>query len=142
MRISDWSSDVCSSDLVTSAMVFCRSREGLASPDLQLLFTPASYDVNRVLTLEHEPGVSLVICPTRPASRGTVLAATPDPLARPVIRPNYMADPEAVRVMLAGMEHARRIYAAPALAELGRASCRGRVCSSVSISVGAVSLKN
>ena len=29
---------------VTSAQVFCRSREGLASPDLQLLFTPASYD--------------------------------------------------------------------------------------------------
>src|SRR5436309_12005785 len=28
---------------VTSAMVFCRSREGLSSPDLQLLFTPASY---------------------------------------------------------------------------------------------------
>ena len=29
---------------VTTAQVFCRSREGLASPDLQLLFTPASYD--------------------------------------------------------------------------------------------------
>ena len=29
---------------VTTAMVFCRSREGLASPDLQLLFTPGSYD--------------------------------------------------------------------------------------------------
>jgi choline dehydrogenase len=27
--------------------VFCRSREGLASPDLQLLFTPASYDAAR-----------------------------------------------------------------------------------------------
>jgi choline dehydrogenase len=25
---------------VTSAMVFCRSRQGLESPDLQLLFTP------------------------------------------------------------------------------------------------------
>jgi len=101
---------------VTSAMVFCRSREGLASPDLQLLFTPASYDVSRVLTLEREPGISLVICPTRPGSRGTVMAATPDPLARPVIRTNYLSDPEDVRVMLAGMEHARRIYAAPALA--------------------------
>ncbi len=31
---------------VTTAMVFCRSREGLASPDLQLLFTPGSYDPN------------------------------------------------------------------------------------------------
>ena len=32
---------------VTTAMVFCRSREGLASPDLQLLFTPGSYDPER-----------------------------------------------------------------------------------------------
>jgi choline dehydrogenase len=27
---------------VTTAQVFCDSREGLASPDLQLLFTPAA----------------------------------------------------------------------------------------------------
>ena len=32
---------------VTSAQVFCRSRPELASPDLQLLFTPASYDAAR-----------------------------------------------------------------------------------------------
>ena len=102
---------------VTSAMVFCRSREGLASPDLQLLFTPASYDVNRVLTLEDEPGLSLVICPTRPRSRGTVMAESADPLARPKIRPNYLTDPDDLRVMLAGFEHARRILAAPALAQ-------------------------
>jgi len=41
---------------VTSAMVFCRSREGLASPDLQLLFTPASYAQGVFRQLEHEPG--------------------------------------------------------------------------------------
>src|SRR5579864_7522214 len=40
---------------VTSAMVFCRSRESLASPDLQLLFTPASYAQDRFRELEHEP---------------------------------------------------------------------------------------
>ena len=33
---------------VTSAMVFCKSREGLASPDLQLLFTPGSYASERL----------------------------------------------------------------------------------------------
>jgi choline dehydrogenase len=41
---------------VTSAMVFCRSREGLASPDLQLLFTPASYAQGVFRQLEREPG--------------------------------------------------------------------------------------
>ena len=37
---------------VTSAQVFCRSRPELASPDLQLLFTPASYDAARFGELE------------------------------------------------------------------------------------------
>ena len=39
---------------VTTAMVFCRSREGLESPDLQLLFTPGSYDPNGIGRLERE----------------------------------------------------------------------------------------
>ncbi|EDP65705.1 oxidoreductase, GMC family protein [alpha proteobacterium BAL199] len=109
---------------VTSAMVFSRSREGLASPDLQLLFTPASYDVARVLKLEDQPGISLVICPTRPSSRGTVMAESADPLARPIIRPNYLSDSDDVRVMLAGFEQARRIFASSALAEHSVAETR------------------
>jgi choline dehydrogenase len=40
---------------VTTAMVFCRSREGLESPDLQLLFTPGSYDQSAIGRLEREP---------------------------------------------------------------------------------------
>ena len=40
---------------VTSAQVFCRSREGLASPDLQLLFTPASYDAARLASWNTRP---------------------------------------------------------------------------------------
>ena len=43
---------------VTTAMVFCRSREGLESPDLQLLFTPGSYDQSAIGRLEREPGMT------------------------------------------------------------------------------------
>src|SRR5205823_553322 len=50
---------------VTTAMVFCRSREGLASPDLQLLFTPGSYDPNGIGRLEQEPGMTIVVCAVR-----------------------------------------------------------------------------
>lgn len=102
---------------VTSAMVFCRSRAGLESPDLQLLFTPASYDPDKPLALEHAPGMATVICPTRPSSRGTVMAASPDPFAPPRIRPNYLSDRDDLRVMLSGIEHVRRIFAAPPLAK-------------------------
>ena len=78
---------------VTSAQVFCRSREGLASPDLQLLFTPASYDAARFGELERAPGMTVAICPVRPDSRGSIMARSPDPFAPPVIAPNYLSDP-------------------------------------------------
>ena len=101
---------------VTSAQVFCRSREGLASPDLQLLFTPASYDSARFGRLEHEPGMTVAVCPVRPDSLGTIMARSPDPAMAPVITPNYLSDPNDLRVLLAGMRMTRQIFAASAIA--------------------------
>ncbi len=101
---------------VASAMVFCRSRDGLSSPDLQLLFSPASYGAEVVGTLERKPGMLVAICPVRPESRGTIMAQSPDPLARPIIRPNYLSAEADLHVMRAGIAHARRIFAAPAIA--------------------------
>jgi choline dehydrogenase len=101
---------------VSSAQVFCRSREGLASPDIQLLFSPASYDENKFGTLERKPGVTIAVSIARPESRGTIMAKSPDPLDRPAIRPNYLSAAGDLRVSLAGIGHARRIFAQPAFA--------------------------
>ncbi|TDR85148.1 choline dehydrogenase [Enterovirga rhinocerotis] len=101
---------------VTAAMIFTRSREGLASPDLQLLFTPASYVTGKALIVEKEPGVTIAVCPTRPRSRGTVLIDSADPRAKAKIRYGYLTDRDDLRVMLAGFEMARRIFAQPSLA--------------------------
>jgi choline dehydrogenase len=101
---------------VTSAQVFCRSREGLSSPDLQLLFTPASYGTKVIGELEREPGMTVAVCPVRPESRGTIMAESADPLAAPVIRPNYLSAEGDAYVMLAGIRHTQRIFAAPAIA--------------------------
>jgi choline dehydrogenase len=101
---------------VTSAMVFCRSREGLSSPDLQLLFTPASYSAVEIKTFDRRPGMTVAVCPVRPESRGTIMAKSADPLERPAIRPNYLTAEGDVHVLLAGMRHTRRILGAPALA--------------------------
>jgi choline dehydrogenase len=101
---------------VTSAQVFCRSREGLASPDLQLLFTPASYDAARFGELERVPGMTVAICPVRPDSRGSIMARSPDPFAPPVIAPNYLSDSNDARVLCSGMRITRRIFAQPVLA--------------------------
>jgi len=102
---------------ITSAMVFCRSREGLASPDLQLLFTPASYDDNRFGELEREGGMTVAVCIARPDSRGTVLAASADPMGRPLIRPNYLTAPSDMAALISGVRATREIFAAPALAQ-------------------------
>ena len=99
---------------ITSAMVFSRSREGLSSPDIQLLFTPASYSQKTHGKLENENGMTVVVCPVRPASRGTIMAKSSDPLDRPLIRPNYLSNKDDVRVMIAGLRQAREIFSQPA----------------------------
>jgi choline dehydrogenase len=101
---------------VTSAQVFCRSREGLASPDLQLLFTPASYDAARFGELERAAGMTVAVCPVRPDSRGTIMAESADPFAPPVISPNYLSDPNDTRVLISGMRITRQIFAQAPLA--------------------------
>ena len=102
---------------VTSAQVFTRSREGLASPDLQLLFTPASYDSGKFGTLEREAGMTVAVCPVRPDSRGTIMATASDPAAPPAIQPNYLSDPNDTRVLLSGIRIARRIFEQAAMAQ-------------------------
>lgn len=101
---------------VSSAQCFCRSREGLASPDIQLLFSPASYDPTVFGALEREPGATIAVSIARPESRGTIMARSPDPYDRPLIKPNYLSAPGDLRVILAGIAHARRIFAQPAFA--------------------------
>lgn len=99
---------------VTSAMVFTRSREGLASPDIQLLFTPASYVFGKALVFERYPGMTVAVSVTRPSSRGSVEIDGPDPSARPKIRFGYLTSRDDLRVFAAGIDQARRIFAAPA----------------------------
>jgi choline dehydrogenase len=102
---------------VTTAQVFCRSSPEKASPDLQLLFTPASYDPTKFGELEREDGMTVAVCPVRPDSRGTIMARNADPAAAPVITPNYLSDSGDARVLLAGMRFTREIFAAPAIAQ-------------------------
>src|SRR5712675_1463176 len=101
---------------VTSATIFCRSREGLASPDLQLLFTPASYDQNKFGELERKSGMTVAVCPTRPDSRGSVMAKSADPFEYPALTPGYLTAESDLDVMLAGISKVRHIFSQPALA--------------------------
>ena len=101
---------------VTTAQVFTRSTPEKASADLQLLFTPASYDSGKFGALERQAGMTVAICPVRPDSRGTIMARSADPSEKPAITPNYLSDPNDGRVLIAGMKFTRSIFAAPAIA--------------------------
>jgi choline dehydrogenase len=100
---------------VTTAQVFARSREGLASPDLQLLFTPASYALGQFGVLEKEPGMTCAICPVKPDSRGTVMTKSADPFERPAIRPNYLSARSDQELLARGLRMVRQIFAQAAM---------------------------
>jgi len=71
---------------------FLRSRPGLEQPDLQFVFTPASYNEGGVTGgLESLPGMTCGVWQLRPESRGHVRAHSADPMEAPAIQPNYLA---------------------------------------------------
>src|SRR6185295_11075369 len=75
-----------------------------------------SYDNNKFGALEREPGMTIAVSIARPESRGTIMARSSDPFERPSLKPNYLSVPNDLRVSLAGVALARRVFAAPALA--------------------------
>jgi len=94
-------------------------------PDLQMFILPMGYPEN-----QDQPGVhlpdsapSLTLMPTMiyPESRGTVRLASTDPFNAPLIDPNYLAEPQDVATLVAGMELVRETLAHQAIArEVGR----------------------
>src|SRR3546814_10696502 len=112
MRISDWSSDVCSSDLDIGAVAIeARRREEMAAVDgypLRLV------DRRRVAMIE----IAIIFdveCDAAPVINANRHALFADPLDRPE------------RAIL----HLQAALVAPEQHEIGRATCRERVCQYV-----------
>ncbi len=97
---------------VSSAQAYARSRPELASPDLQLLFSPASYAASRFGTLEDRPGMTCAVSIANPESRGEVMARSADPFEHPSLRPNYLSSRTDVAALLHGIRTVREIFAA------------------------------
>lgn len=98
-------------------LVYCfwRSDDTVETSDLQLTFTPASYNEGVQGQLEREPGMTVASWQQRPDSHGHVRARSTDPFEAPLIQPNYLAEESDRRVLLAGMKLARSLLASKPL---------------------------
>lgn len=61
-------------------------------------------------------GCTLNVCQTRPRSIGSVALLTSDPAHKPLIKPNYLADPYDVDCMAEAVEYGRHIMAQSVIA--------------------------
>lgn len=95
---------------------FCKSRDGLPAPDLQGVFTPASYKQGYVGMLDNYPGMTCGVWRHRPDSRGYVRLRSRDAFEDPLIQPNYLQDPRDQQGLLGGIHLARRLLQTPELA--------------------------
>ena len=94
---------------------FIRSQASEPIPDLQLHFVIAKLvDHGRKTVLGH--GYSCHVCLLRPQSRGSVTLASPDPMAAPLIDPNFLGEPDDLDRLVRGFKLMRGILARPALA--------------------------
>jgi choline dehydrogenase len=91
------------------AIAFVNSREGLSEPDIKFHFAMALYQNNgREFVRRH--GFFAHINVVRPASRGRISLGSADPLAPPVIDPNFLAE-ESDRIGLRqGIKIARDVF--------------------------------
>ena len=84
------------------------------SPDIQLHLGLGS-GIEAGVTAMPQGGVTLNSAYLRPRSRGTVRLASADPMAAPLIDPNYWADPHDREMSIRGLKLAREIMAQEAL---------------------------
>jgi choline dehydrogenase-like flavoprotein len=108
---------------------FIKSSADEAIPDLQLhflIFKLVDHARKTSTLLGH--GYSCHVCLLRPLSRGSVQLASKDPLAAPLIDPNFLGERDDVDRLIRGFRIMRKILSQPAFAafpgkETSRSSC-------------------
>jgi choline dehydrogenase-like flavoprotein len=97
------------------AGAFFRTRPDLARPDVQLHFLTGLVD-DHARRLHYGYGVSCHVAVLRPKSRGQVGLHSADPREAPRIDPNFLAEPQDLATLVAGVKRAREIMEGAALA--------------------------
>jgi choline dehydrogenase len=83
--------------------------DGGTRPTIKMYCVPAVYLDADVKNVTPQDGVTLNACLLRPKSRGTVRLRSGSLLDKPVIDNNYLADPDDLRMEIAGLRYAREV---------------------------------
>ncbi len=97
------------------AHLFWKSAPELDIPDLEYVFTPASFREGVVGLLDKSPGMTLGVWQTRPGSKGYVKVVSQDIFDHPEINPNYLAEEHDQRVLLRSMRLGHQLLSTPPL---------------------------
>ena len=100
----------------TGGFWYAEGSASARSPDIQFHLGLGS-GIEAGVTALSGAGITLNTAYMRPQSRGTVRLRSADPLAAPLIDPNYWAEPQDREKALKGLRLAREIMAQPALAK-------------------------
>jgi choline dehydrogenase len=95
---------------------FVKSRPELDTTDCQFFFAHGSFDADS-REFHREPGMTIGAYQCRPESRGSIHIKSADPLAPPAITPNFLADAIDQAALAGGLNIARRVGEADALAK-------------------------
>jgi choline dehydrogenase len=99
------------------AGAFLRSRGDIWRPDLQLTLVPLALKPGSFESIDG-PGFQIHIDLMQPRSRGSVRLSSPDPAAAPAISFDFLAVPEDLAALVAGLRLTRELLACPAFDEL------------------------
>ena len=93
---------------LSECALFCTSSPGLPAPDLQIAFVHVPFDI--IVGQGHPNSVSILPGVVRPLSRGWIRLASKDPLAKPLVNPNYLSEEADTERLLQGVKIARSIF--------------------------------
>jgi choline dehydrogenase len=97
------------------SVAFCNPEEPESLPTVQIFHTPL---VSGLGEGRHQPGLTLETVVLQPRSRGRLTLRDSDPRSTPLIDPQWLADPEDMKTMIAGLRYGRQVLQTPALQQL------------------------
>ena len=100
----------------TLVYVFWRSHPSMDNGDIQISFTPASYNEGVQNALDDHPGMSIAAWQQRPESRGHIRATSANPLDKPIIQPNYLSEEFDRQTLFKAIRLGYQLMRAPQLA--------------------------